>query len=169
MKSIQTGRMAVAIVVAGLLGACSQWQTMDQTQGAVAGAASGAVAGAVVGGPIGAVIGAAGGAYAGYGTTGYSSSSTTASAAPVSTAPASTAPASTAAASTAPTSTASGHNTSTVRAAQQALNDRGYDAGPADGQWGATTQDAVKRFQRASGLPETGELGPSTLSALGVS
>jgi len=154
MKSIQTGRMAVAIVVAGLLGACSQWQTMDQTQGAVAGAASGAVAGAVVGGPIGAVIGAAGGAYAGYGTTGYSSSSTTASAAPVSTAPA---------------STASGHNTSTVRAAQQALNDRGYDAGPADGQWGATTQDAVKRFQRASGLPETGELGPSTLSALGVS
>ncbi|HET7096250.1 MAG TPA: peptidoglycan-binding domain-containing protein [Casimicrobiaceae bacterium] len=151
MKSTQTGRMAVAIGVAALLGACSQWQTMDQTQGAVAGAASGAVAGAVVGGPIGAVIGGVGGAYAGYGTTGYGSSSTTTSA------------------SAAPTTTGPGYSTSTVRAAQQALNDRGYNAGPADGQWGATTEDAVKRFQRASGLPETGDLGSSTLSALGVS
>ena len=149
MRFAQTGR-AVAVGIAVLLGGCSQWQTMDQTQGAVAGAASGAVAGAVVGGPIGAVIGGVGGAYAGYGTTGYGSSSTTT-------------------ASAAPTTTGPGYSTSTVRAAQQALNDRGYDAGPADGQWGATTQDAVKRFQRASGLPETGDLGPSTLSALGVS
>jgi putative peptidoglycan binding protein len=151
MRSIQTGRTAVAIAVAALLGACSQWQTMDQTQGAVAGAASGAVAGAVVGGPIGAVVGGVGGAYAGYGTTGYSNGTATTTA------------------SSAPAKTAPGYSASTVRAVQQALNDRGYNAGAADGQWGMTTQEAVKRFQRASGLPDTGELGPSTLSALGVS
>jgi len=149
MKSIQTGKVTVAIAVAALVGACSQWQTMDQTSGAVAGAASGAVAGAVVGGPIGAVVGGVGGAYAGYGTTGYSKSTTTGEQ-PVT------------------NSSVSNYNASTVRAAQQALNDRGYNAGPVDGQWGATTQEAVRRFQRASGLPETGELGASTLSALGV-
>jgi peptidoglycan hydrolase-like protein with peptidoglycan-binding domain len=67
------------------------------------------------------------------------------------------------------TAAASNYGTATVRAVQQALNERGYNAGPVDGQWGATTQEAVKRFQRASGLPDTGELGPATLSALGVS
>jgi len=151
MKSTQTGTSALAIGAVALLGACSQWQTMDQTSGAVAGAASGAAAGAVVGGPIGAVVGGVGGAYAGYGTTGYSNSTTTTTA------------------SSAPANTAPGYDASTVRAVQQALNDRGYNAGPADGQWGAATQEAVKRFQRASGLPDTGELAPSTLSALGVS
>jgi len=149
MKSIQTGKGAVAIVAAALLGGCSQWQTMDQTSGAVAGAASGAVAGAVVGGPVGAVIGGVGGAYAGYGT-GYARTSTIGGQ-PVT------------------ATTESNYSSSTVRAVQQALNDRGYNAGPVDGQWGATTQEAVKRFQRASGLPDTGELAPSTLSALGVS
>ena len=154
MKSIQTGTAALAIAVVGLLSACSQWQTMDQTSGAAAGAASGAVLGAVVGGPIGAVIGGVGGAYAGYGTTGYSKSTTAMGEQPVTTAPA---------------TSNSSYSPTTVRAAQQALNDRGYQAGPANGQWGTSTQDAVKRFQKASGLPETGELGPSTLSALGVS
>jgi len=150
MKSHQTGSTVTAIAIAVLLGGCSQWQTMDQTSGAVAGAASGAVAGAVVGGPIGAVVGGVGGAYAGWGTTGYAQAST-AGEQPV------TAKAS------------SSYSASTVRAVQQALNERGYNAGTADGQWGATTQEAVKRFQRASGLPDTGELAPSTLSALGVS
>ena len=151
MKAIQTGRRAVAIAVVALLGGCSQWQTMDQTSGAVAGAATGAVAGAVVGGPIGAVVGAAGGAYAGYGTTGYGGASTTTGEPPLA------------------AKATSGYAPSTVRAVQQALNDRGYNAGPVDGQWSASTQEAVKRFQRASGLPETGDLAPSTLSALGVS
>jgi hypothetical protein len=151
MKSIQTGMTAAAVAIAALLAGCSQWQTMDQTQGAVAGAAGGAVAGAVVGGPIGAVVGGVGGAYAGYGTTGYSKSTDERPA------------------STATAATATNYDASTIRAAQQALNDRGYNAGPANGQWSAATQDAVKRFQRASGLPETGDLAPSTLSALGVS
>jgi len=61
------------------------------------------------------------------------------------------------------------YDASTVRAAQQALNDRGYNAGPVDGQWGASTMDAVRRFQQVSGLPVTGELGRPTLNALGVS
>ena len=147
--SIQTGKSLAAIAIVALLGGCSQWQTMDQTSGAVAGAAGGAAAGAVVGGPVGAVIGGVGGAYAGYGTTGY--------------------PSTTATENTATAQTSTKYSPATVRAVQQALNDRGYNAGPVDGQWGATTQDAVKRFQRASGLAETGELGPSTLSALGVS
>jgi len=150
MKSIQTGKTVAAVAFAAVLGGCSQWQTMDQTSGAVAGAASGAIAGAVVGGPIGAVVGGVGGAYAGYGTTGYPSSTTTTE-------------------NTAASETSTKYTPATVRAAQQALNDRGYNAGPVNGQWSATTQDAVKRFQHASGLAETGELGPSTLSALGVS
>ena len=150
MKPIQTGKVVAAVAIAAMFGGCSQWQTMDQTSGAVAGAAGGAVAGAVVGGPIGAVVGGVGGAYAGYGTTGYPSSTTTAENATAS-------------------QTSTKYSPATVRAVQQALNDRGYNAGPVDGQWGASTQDAVKRFQHASGLVETGELGPSTLSALGVS
>ncbi len=65
-------------------------------------------------------------------------------------------------------STASAYDPSLVRSAQQALNDKGYNAGTADGQWGPATQDATRRFQQASGLPATGELDRSTLTALGV-
>ena len=58
---------------------------------------------------------------------------------------------------------------STIRAAQQALNDKGYDARPIDGVWGPHTQDAVRKFQKAQGLTESGNLDHSTLAALGVS
>jgi peptidoglycan hydrolase-like protein with peptidoglycan-binding domain len=44
-----------------------------------------------------------------------------------------------------------------------------YNAGPVDGQWGQSTADAVRKFQASAGLPVTGELGPNTLNALGVS
>ena len=60
------------------------------------------------------------------------------------------------------------YDPTTVRSVQQSLNDKGYDAGPIDGQWGPNTEDAVRRFQQDSGLPQTGELEGSTLSALGV-
>jgi len=56
----------------------------------------------------------------------------------------------------------------TVRMAQQALNDRGYNAGSADGVWGPDTANAVRRFQQAQGLPDSGTLDTQTLSALGV-
>jgi len=173
MKSIQAGRPALAIAAFALLVGCSQWQTMDQTSGAVAGAASGAVAGALIGGPVGAVIGGVGGAYAGYGTTGYPSSTTTSETSQTTSQTTgqatNQATAQTTSAATTTAATSGGYTSPTVRAVQQALNDRGYNAGPVDGHWGATTQEAVKRFQRASGLPDTGELAPSTLSALGVS
>jgi len=63
----------------------------------------------------------------------------------------------------------SAYDSATIRSVQQALNDRGYNVGPVDGQYGVATQDAVRRFQQTAGLPVTGELGGPTLTALGVS
>lgn len=106
------------------------------------GAGTGAVAGAVVGGPVGAVVGAGVGGYVGH-------EGTDANGRP-------------------PTSSPSHATDSTVRQAQAALNDKGYDAGAVDGHWGPSTQSAVRRFQAKNGLAETGTLDNSTLSALGV-
>ena len=150
MKLIDTGRTAAALAIVVALGGCSSWQTTDKETGTAAGAAGGAVAGAVVGGPVGAVVGGVGGAYVGHETTGYPRSGST-NERTVTTAP------------------QGAYDSATVRAVQQALNSRGYNAGPVDGQYGASTQDAVRRFQQFAGLPATGELTPSTLSALGVS
>lgn len=147
MKSIYTGKAVLAIAIAALLGGCAG---MDKHEGTAAGAAGGAVAGAVVGGPVGAVVGGVGGAYVGHETAGNDRAASSSERSMT-------------------TRTAPAYNSSTIRAAQQALNSRGYSVGAIDGQWGASTQDAVRRFQQASGLPATGELTPSTLSALGVS
>lgn len=147
MKSlnIATGMTALAIVAA--VAGCSSWHRMDKTEGAVAGGAGGAVAGAVVGGPVGAVVGGVGGAYAGSEVAGKEGT----------------------AASTSPSSsTASRYDPALVRSVQRALNEKGYDAGSVDGRWGPATEDAVRRFQRAAGLPQTGELEQSTLATLGV-
>lgn len=57
---------------------------------------------------------------------------------------------------------------STVRSAQQALKDKGFDPGAADGKAGAQTQSAVRQFQQAQGLPQTGALDSQTIAALGV-
>src|SRR5215468_6148657 len=149
MKSIDTSKTVAAIAV--VVG-CSSWQTMDKKEGTVVGAAGGAVKGAVVGGPVGAVVGGVGGVYVGHETTGHNRSGTT-----------------TERTATAPTVPPAAYDSSTVRAVQQALNARGYNAGPIDGQWGGATQEAVRRFQQASNLLATGELTPSTLSTLGVS
>ena len=58
---------------------------------------------------------------------------------------------------------------STVRQAQQALKDRGYDAGKPDGIAGPQTEAAVKKFQLAQGLSGSGQLDQQTLAALDVS
>lgn len=120
--------------------------TMTGKQKATAiGAGTGAVAGAVVGGPVGAVVGAGIGGYIGHEGTDANGKVSKSSASGTS---------------------ASGD---TVRNAQVALNSQGYDAGPADGQFGPNTQGAVRRFQTERGLTPSGTLDSSTLSALGVS
>jgi peptidoglycan hydrolase-like protein with peptidoglycan-binding domain len=146
MKSMGTAKNLSVLVILATFGGCSSWQGMDKTEGTVVGGAGGAVAGAVVAGPIGAVAGGIGGAYVGNDTTGKQN----------------------VVASAPPPSTSSSYDPGLVRSVQQALNDQGYDAGSVDGRWGPATQDAVRRFQQASGLPQSGELERSTLAALGI-
>ncbi|SMF18622.1 Peptidoglycan-binding (PGRP) domain of peptidoglycan hydrolases-containing protein [Tistlia consotensis] len=57
----------------------------------------------------------------------------------------------------------------TVRKVQQALNDRGYDAGPADGVMGGKTRDAIRTFQSDAQQPMTSRIDGKLLSALGLS
>ena len=103
------------------------------------GATSGAVAGAVVGGPVGAVVGAGIGAYVGNQGT-DANGKVSANRVP----------------------------DGTVRNAQVALNEKGYDVGKVDGQFGPSTQSAVRRFQSEKGLAQSGRLDSATLAALGV-
>jgi peptidoglycan hydrolase-like protein with peptidoglycan-binding domain len=63
---------------------------------------------------------------------------------------------------------ARGGNMEQVKAAQQALKDKGHDPGMIDGRMGPKTQAAVKEFQKAEGLKETGRLDAETMTKLGV-
>jgi peptidoglycan hydrolase-like protein with peptidoglycan-binding domain len=56
-----------------------------------------------------------------------------------------------------------------VRAVQIALQKKGYRVGNTDGIFNADTRAAVNRFERDSGLPETGSITPDVLKALGLS
>lgn len=56
-----------------------------------------------------------------------------------------------------------------VRSAQQALTDKGYNPGPADGLMGPRTRAAVEEFQRKEGLEANGGLDMKTMSRLGSS
>jgi peptidoglycan hydrolase-like protein with peptidoglycan-binding domain len=60
------------------------------------------------------------------------------------------------------------HNPQAVRSVQQALKQKGYDVGSVDGQMGPNTENALRQFQRAQGISQTGNLDQQTLSALGV-
>ncbi len=55
-----------------------------------------------------------------------------------------------------------------VRDAQQALKDKGFDPGPVDGVRGAKTRAAVRAYQTKQNLNADGRLGPKTLDSLGV-
>jgi hypothetical protein len=57
----------------------------------------------------------------------------------------------------------------TVRDAQRALQDKGYDVGGVDGMMGPKTQSAVRQFQQQQGISSSGRLDQQTLSALNVS
>jgi N-acetylmuramoyl-L-alanine amidase len=61
-----------------------------------------------------------------------------------------------------------GSTGSNVVKIQQRLIQYDYLNGAADGKYGASTQAAVKLFQRRNGLPVDGKVGPATAAALGV-
>ena len=51
---------------------------------------------------------------------------------------------------------------------QNALRRGGFLSGPADGRFGATTQNAVRAFQTSKGLTADGVVGQGTWVALGL-
>lgn len=55
-----------------------------------------------------------------------------------------------------------------VKAAQQALKDKGHDPGEVDGKMGPKTQAALRDFQKAQGMQATGRLDAKTAQALGM-
>ncbi|HEX8698370.1 MAG TPA: peptidoglycan-binding protein, partial [Myxococcaceae bacterium] len=61
-----------------------------------------------------------------------------------------------------------GHSGAPVTALQKRLNQLGFNAGAADGQFGPKTTEAVKSFQRAKGLTADGVVGPKTWDKLGI-
>ncbi len=56
----------------------------------------------------------------------------------------------------------------TIMQIQQALSDKGYYQGSADGKMDSKTQDALKKFQQAQGMQATGQPDQQTLASLGV-
>jgi peptidoglycan hydrolase-like protein with peptidoglycan-binding domain len=55
-----------------------------------------------------------------------------------------------------------------VRQAQERLKEAGFNPGPADGQLGVQTKEAIKEYQKAQGLPQTGQLDEPTRDLLMV-
>jgi peptidoglycan hydrolase-like protein with peptidoglycan-binding domain len=55
-----------------------------------------------------------------------------------------------------------------VKQAQQALKEKGINAGPVDGQWGPQTAQGVKQFQQQNQIQATGQLDQPTLASLGI-
>jgi len=54
------------------------------------------------------------------------------------------------------------------REIQHALSEKGYFGGPADGNWGPESIEALKRFQRDQNLVDDGKIGSLSLIALGL-
>ena len=55
-----------------------------------------------------------------------------------------------------------------VTALQQRLQQRGFDPGGINGQFGPATQAAVEAFQKSVGLSADGQAGPNTIAALSM-
>ena len=53
-----------------------------------------------------------------------------------------------------------------VRQVQERLKDAGFNPGPVDGQFGPQTREALKEYQKAHGLPQTGQLDEPTRDLL---
>ena len=63
---------------------------------------------------------------------------------------------------------AQSQDSQTVKEVQAALTQQGYDPGPADGQLGGKTKQALKQAQKDKSLEPTGQIDQQTLAALGV-
>ena len=55
-----------------------------------------------------------------------------------------------------------------IRTVQKSLNDKGYDAGPADGVLGLRTRAAIRQYQASEKLTVNGRLDVETAGKLGV-
>jgi putative peptidoglycan binding protein len=55
-----------------------------------------------------------------------------------------------------------------VKQVQEALKEKGFDPGPADGVMGQKTRDALRQFQQSKNLKATGRLDAETAQELGV-
>jgi hypothetical protein len=55
-----------------------------------------------------------------------------------------------------------------VKQAQQALKDKGIEAGPVDGQLGPLTQQGLKQYQEQQNIQASGQLDQQTLASLGI-
>ena len=55
-----------------------------------------------------------------------------------------------------------------VRAVQARLRTLGFYGGAVDGVWGEGTEVAIENFQRGRGLQPDGQLGPATVTAMGL-
>ena len=55
-----------------------------------------------------------------------------------------------------------------VKKAQEALKSKGHNPGSMDGVMGSQTRQAIKAFQKANGLKETGSLDAETAEKLGI-
>jgi peptidoglycan hydrolase-like protein with peptidoglycan-binding domain len=61
-----------------------------------------------------------------------------------------------------------GPNADVIKRVQEKLAALGFDAGPANGEFGTKTQAALAQFQLSELLPASGALDEHTLAALGV-
>jgi peptidoglycan hydrolase-like protein with peptidoglycan-binding domain len=57
---------------------------------------------------------------------------------------------------------------SDIRKVQESLRDKGYSPGPIDGVAGPQTRAAIRKYQKAEGLPVTGRLDSETAGKFGV-
>jgi peptidoglycan hydrolase-like protein with peptidoglycan-binding domain len=55
-----------------------------------------------------------------------------------------------------------------IRAVQSRLRQLGFYSGRIDGIWGPSIQASLQRFQQGRGLQATGQLNPTTITALGL-
>ncbi|MBU8541369.1 peptidoglycan-binding domain-containing protein [Falsiroseomonas tokyonensis] len=155
-KARLLGAAALSLMVA----ACGTDPQERVTGGAAAGAATGAGVGAL-GGPVGALAGAAIGGGAGAVTAATTSPSEVNLGRPVWDNPETRIPGD--------GNSSRASMSGSTRQVQEALNQRGYNAGSVDGIMGPRTRSALREFQRANNLSATGRADSATMAALNVS